>query len=618
MEAPKDQKLDHHASAVEDLESSAQLLAEETDSKKIKVQQGLYKWNALLLDTWFPEVVAMIFSAGCFVAIIVILNVFEGKTAPMLWRGVTLNAVISVLATASKCSLLYVMGQSIGQWKWVLLQTQRRRLHSIQTIDDASRGPWGSVTLLVHERCSILWLGAAVMVLALALDPSMQQIVRYSNNSWEISDGVAVAKQSLYTIPEWYENRLVNAMQVGIWSREFRLDPTCSSGNCTWELFTSVGFCNKCVDMTSAATLVNCNDDTRQRVESEFPCNVTLPNGTWSASPISIFKSSEEMYMILPTNVLWPLEYLNTKQIHEGQKRIEQVPENSEIIAIAHAQLGTGLEINDTSNRVKIKRVTRCAVSFCARNYTISVNNYTPSINVSEPDWGEMFFENNGHMVGPTLHKATERDNLCWKPMSAQQSMIEENDYKAVHVKNYTMCSKVFGLPFVYSQLGQTLEEYTTSLWTRFLNESNWTLHIPSNKNENLLVLRVVDLGLEEVTKNIAASLTQDLLEYSNDTVKGKVYITETRVFVNWSWIIFPSGLLIAGIVFFTVTMWASHDDEVSLWKASILPVLYHGMENHRLNDHHSLLTVSKMSDASQSTRVQLQPSDSRGGVMLR
>ncbi|KAF7615662.1 hypothetical protein F9C07_2285034 [Aspergillus flavus] len=112
----------------------------------------------------------MVFSVACFVAIVAIVRAFDGKPAPVFWRVVALNAVVSVLGTASKCSLLYAMSQSIGQWKWVLLQTEKRRLRCVQTIDDASRGPWVSVTLLTRERCSVLRIGATVMVLALALD----------------------------------------------------------------------------------------------------------------------------------------------------------------------------------------------------------------------------------------------------------------------------------------------------------------------------------------------------------------------------------------------------------------------------------------------------------------
>lgn len=67
---------------------------------------------------WFWEILSLVFSFACFIAIVVTLLVYNNKPSPNLPQGVTLNAIISILATKSKASLAFVASESIGQLKW--------------------------------------------------------------------------------------------------------------------------------------------------------------------------------------------------------------------------------------------------------------------------------------------------------------------------------------------------------------------------------------------------------------------------------------------------------------------------------------------------------------------
>lgn len=120
-----------------------------TDTSKSKA----HWWQRLLLDTWFPELLGLAVSAACLVAILSLVLYFNGKPSPQLPCGVTLNAFVSVLATASRSSLIYVVTTALGQLKWCWDHTKdKRTLKDIQDFDSASRGPWGSVTPLTFGR----------------------------------------------------------------------------------------------------------------------------------------------------------------------------------------------------------------------------------------------------------------------------------------------------------------------------------------------------------------------------------------------------------------------------------------------------------------------------------
>jgi len=130
-------------------------------------------------DTWLPEVLGIIISASCLIALAAVLFAFDGQSSPQLRWGLTLNAVISILATASRTALLAVVAATIGQLKWCWF-TASKRLQDMQSFDNASRGALGSVTMLLSMPAGYLAsLGAAVTILALAWDPFLQQIVNY-------------------------------------------------------------------------------------------------------------------------------------------------------------------------------------------------------------------------------------------------------------------------------------------------------------------------------------------------------------------------------------------------------------------------------------------------------
>lgn len=91
----------------------------------------------------------MIGSSLCLAAQVAILAAYDGK--PVFdWHGATLNAIISVLSTTGKASLLFAADELISQWKWILFKDHARPLMDFERIDAASRGPLGSLQLMWH------------------------------------------------------------------------------------------------------------------------------------------------------------------------------------------------------------------------------------------------------------------------------------------------------------------------------------------------------------------------------------------------------------------------------------------------------------------------------------
>lgn len=95
---------------------------------------------------WLSETAGILASASLLVTLAAVLGAYDNQ-AVFEWKGITLNAVVSAISTASKASLLYAISELISQWKWIIFTSTRRPLMDFERVDAASRGPMGSLGL---------------------------------------------------------------------------------------------------------------------------------------------------------------------------------------------------------------------------------------------------------------------------------------------------------------------------------------------------------------------------------------------------------------------------------------------------------------------------------------
>lgn len=121
------------------------------------------------LRVWSWEVAAVIVSGMAFTAIIIMLRQFEDASLEYWKAPISINAVVAILSAIFR-GLLFIPisnGQSrgssqgrsfgansvvgLGQLKWLLLSQSSQRLVDTNIYDQASRGVWGSIVLLVRQ-----------------------------------------------------------------------------------------------------------------------------------------------------------------------------------------------------------------------------------------------------------------------------------------------------------------------------------------------------------------------------------------------------------------------------------------------------------------------------------
>ncbi|KAF5013007.1 hypothetical protein FDECE_954 [Fusarium decemcellulare] len=264
-------------------------MASKNRSPAIRKVARVLRWSA-----WGPEVWACLGSVASFIAIVALLSHFNNKPV-FTWNGVTLNALVSVLSVAMKASMAYVTAECMAQWKWILFTREPRLLIDFDRIDAATRGPLGSLRILLKTRGALaVQFGALLSLVAVGLDPLAQQLVQLRNsivfepNSTKGGNPVALNSRApsydmgSFTrqgVEYWNEStgltpgllavtELHLSMQAAIlrglsrspWEVEREALAQCPTSNCIWDQFNTLGVCHKCNNISSDLKRVNFTD----------------------------------------------------------------------------------------------------------------------------------------------------------------------------------------------------------------------------------------------------------------------------------------------------------------------------------------------------------------------
>ena len=240
-------------------------------------------------DAWYSELVAVLLSSASLVAIAVVAHTYNGKPVPALPRGITLNAINSILATTFKSALIFCVASNISQWKWIFYREEKQqRLGDLQSFDDASRGPLGALIFCTSRtRTSLGAIGALIILLATMSDPFIQQLLGYptiptfvpSNLTWTREAHAFPGSGPSYRYDKPFPSV---AFEEALWSNNsapFARQPICASTNCTWDSFSSLGFCARCADVSKTAVMRDC-DVRPESFEGWSTYNKTLPDFT--------------------------------------------------------------------------------------------------------------------------------------------------------------------------------------------------------------------------------------------------------------------------------------------------------------------------------------------------
>ncbi len=122
---------------------------------------------------WWWELLSLAFSIGCMTSIVAILFTFQDQPQTE-WHGgwLSITATIAIFSTAANSAAALAVGACLSQYKWLHFRKAPHKLTDLDLLEEASRGPLGSLVLLARQPWGLASIGAVVTLLALGVSIS--------------------------------------------------------------------------------------------------------------------------------------------------------------------------------------------------------------------------------------------------------------------------------------------------------------------------------------------------------------------------------------------------------------------------------------------------------------
>ncbi|KAK8081066.1 D-arabinitol 2-dehydrogenase [Apiospora hydei] len=232
--------------------------------------------------SWTIEIVALSCSAAALIALIILLAQEDQKPLGD-WKALfSLNTVAAILSVVLRTPLAFAVGSCLGQGKWSWFSKRSGPVAIFAAIDEASRGPMGSLQLLWRLKARH-WvsLGALITLALVAIDPFLQAIISYEGKlalahstgvsslscALELDIGLLEATQTssppyhgetgfVWCKPSKSNIGMSTSSMIGFVNSStsnLATPPliTCQTGNCTWAAYSTLAFCSSCFDVST-------------------------------------------------------------------------------------------------------------------------------------------------------------------------------------------------------------------------------------------------------------------------------------------------------------------------------------------------------------------------------
>ncbi|KAF6818031.1 hypothetical protein CSOJ01_02168 [Colletotrichum sojae] len=177
------------------------------------------------------------------------------------------------------------VAEGLSQAKWNWFRKKPRPLDDFDAFDKASRGPWGSVTLLFRTKGWLVGIFSAVLfVTSIATSTLTQSVVSYPSRNVSIAEEGRARAWKIDHYYQWSTNpiaearrmepvtiAIAQAMYTPVAANLSFREPECFATNCTWPRFSTLAMC---YNMTDVSDLIK-SDST----EFDYGTKLTLPKG---------------------------------------------------------------------------------------------------------------------------------------------------------------------------------------------------------------------------------------------------------------------------------------------------------------------------------------------------
>ncbi|GIZ46954.1 hypothetical protein CKM354_001005600 [Cercospora kikuchii] len=618
------------------------------------------KWHAPRSQTlqssmrlWWFEVLGITTSVAALLAIFGILFACNDKPLSDWNAALRPNTIVAVLSTVSKSAMLMVVGQCIGQLKWVYFEQRPHRLRDIEIFDDASRGPLGSTMLLVHINWTALLAsgGAILTLLSLAMEPFVQQVMSYDTvtfNDTSVKGSFSTARVYDTGLSATTGGRVLpngamtsaisrrdgapdlvvaGAIYKGIFGNMYKAPIDCLSGNCTWTPLESLGVCSSCVDVTSMVKK-NCTYEWRDWIDTLRVKNRTCLTRSPRGNAIETVETCPDAGWSA-TTARWNTSVMTHDPNISHRQSVLSKDGTIAIVATALFRGSNGTEQKKICQpaEIHVKEMLECTLKWCVKTYggpliQNGMVNDLPS--GSEPlDFVELetcdglFDRNDGFQM------------TTWNLTKGEDKIVESRDlrpaFRQHEIPQYA-CPKTdlnamqedeqareLGAMFQQGPnafLVNAVNNQDIQDALKFMFQGGLDYHFKVGEDTLKLALREAhETGkCAELMERVAESMTSSIRHTPNGTLQeGTMQWTEIRIVVHWPWMVLPCAVVLFSTALLSISIVVSYEKQRTVWKSSLLASLFHGLQGWR-DDELDALKLEDMERRAKEMRASLKP----------
>jgi hypothetical protein len=195
--------------------------AEDTDHRKVEGKTRAKrthpptsnaKTRRSIVFDWWKEMLSVTVAVACTASSVLVLVYMNGRSLSEWQFRLQPNTFIALLATITRATLIHPLAECLGYLKWRFFESPRTLTH-LQTFDEASRGPLGSLkylwTLPIHSP--IATCATLMTTLLLLFQPFAQQTINFASRVAALPDETAHA----FRATKWNTSNFGNQSDSG-------------------------------------------------------------------------------------------------------------------------------------------------------------------------------------------------------------------------------------------------------------------------------------------------------------------------------------------------------------------------------------------------------------------
>ncbi|KAI9147567.1 hypothetical protein HJFPF1_12593 [Paramyrothecium foliicola] len=520
--------------------------------------RGRSTWKSIL-RSWWPELLACAVSVAAAGALVAVLQSLNQKALPRWPLGLTLNTLIAFLATVARSTFIIPVTESISQAKW-LWYRHSRPLEDFEVFDKASRGPWGSLRLIITTRASFTSVLSAVIILSAFFTSTFtQSVVAYPSRLAMVDSPVNVSAvprtshlasdEPLMTAgSEGIQTAFVNGLHHNIHQQRELDRPTCSTSNCRFPVVSSLEVCAKYWNVSSALNITYgpLGDN------NPMPRYAELPNG--AGTKVSFMRDLVALITMQP-----------------GGFGLNSTSEESftPLWAAEESAIPGQLSLLNLTIIWSVSNVVGAAeilLYLCVNRYDAHVRDNIP---------GRTLIDSTHEVVSSPvpLQLDVSEIHTALKLPGDSNELFPFGGQKLSQTKI-----------FLRDVLNSTLDMSTFTGSGHDMNGKMAITFKPEERYYNALLAPVFDKrpgktteeiqfeAISNITNNMAIGLSNS---FNNDLALGQALALETFVDVRWSWLTFMVVQIFLSVLFLAITIIQTENEDMDVIKADLLPTLF-------------------------------------------